>query len=63
MARVRATRPQPATLIPGDGIGPEVIAAEVPAIEAAGGRIVWDVQKAGKASFDESGTPIPDSLI
>jgi len=63
MARVRATRPQPATLIPGDGIGPEVIAAAVLAIEAAGGRIVWDVQKAGKASFDESGTPIPDSLI
>ncbi|TMA98825.1 MAG: isocitrate/isopropylmalate dehydrogenase family protein, partial [Deltaproteobacteria bacterium] len=27
------------------------------------GRILWDVQKAGKAAFDESGTPIPDSLI
>jgi len=63
MARARAARPHPATLIPGDGIGPEVIAAAVLAIEAAGGRVAWDVQKAGKAAFDESGTPIPDALI
>ena len=63
MARGGAGRVRPATLIPGDGIGPEVIAAAVQVMEAAGGRIAWDVQKAGKAAFDESGTPIPDSLI
>jgi len=63
MARGGVGRPRPATLIPGDGIGPEVIAAAVEVIEAAGGRILWDVQKAGKAAFDESGTPIPDALI
>ncbi|TMA45859.1 MAG: isocitrate/isopropylmalate dehydrogenase family protein [Deltaproteobacteria bacterium] len=63
MARGGAGRVRPATLIPGDGIGPEVIAAAVQVMEAAGGRIAWDVQKAGKAAFDESGTPIPDALI
>ena len=51
------------TLIPGDGIGPEVIAAAARVMEAAGGRFRWDVQKAGKAAFDECGTPIPDALI
>ena len=63
MARGGAGRVRPATLIPGDGIGPEVIAAAVQVMEAAGGRVAWDVQKAGKAAFDESGTPIPDALI
>ncbi|TMA67726.1 MAG: isocitrate/isopropylmalate dehydrogenase family protein [Deltaproteobacteria bacterium] len=63
MARGGVGRARPATLIPGDGIGPEVIAAAVQVMEAAGGRIAWDVQKAGKAAFDESGTPIPDALI
>jgi len=63
MARGGAGRVRQATLIPGDGIGPEVIAAAVQVMEAAGGRIAWDVQKAGKAAFDESGTPIPDALI
>ena len=63
MARGGAGRVRPATLIPGDGIGPEVIAAAVQVMEAAGGRFRWDVQKAGKAAFEECGTPIPDALI
>jgi isocitrate dehydrogenase (NAD+) len=54
---------QPATLIPGDGIGPEVIDAAVHVLEAAGGRIAWDVQLAGKAAFDKLGTPIPEPLL
>ena len=62
-ARRRPAEPQPVTLIPGDGIGPEVIAAAARVMEAAGGRFRWDVQKAGKAAFDECGTPIPDALI
>jgi isocitrate dehydrogenase (NAD+) len=32
-------------------------------IEAAGGRIAWDVQLAGKAAFDRHGTAIPDDLL
>jgi isocitrate dehydrogenase (NAD+) len=52
-----------ATLIPGDGIGPEVTAAAVRVMEAAGARIDWDVQLAGKAAFEKYGTAIPDALL
>ncbi len=62
-ARARRTRAQPATLIPGDGIGPEVIDAAVRVIDAAGGRIAWDVQIAGKTAFEQLGTPIPEPLL
>jgi isocitrate dehydrogenase (NAD+) len=54
---------RPATLIPGDGIGPEVTAAAVRVLEAAGGRIAWDVQLAGQAAVERFGTPIPDPLL
>ncbi len=64
MARGRRTgAPRPATLIPGDGIGPEVIDAAVKVIDAAGGRIAWDVQQAGKTAFETLGTPIPEPLL
>ena len=62
MAR-RPPAPRPATLIPGDGIGPEVTDAVVQVVEAAGGRIAWDVQIAGKTAFDQLGTAIPDPLL
>jgi isocitrate dehydrogenase (NAD+) len=55
--------PRAATLIPGDGIGPEVVHAAVHVMEAAGARIAWDVQLAGKAAFEKLGTPIPEPLI
>jgi isocitrate dehydrogenase (NAD+) len=51
------------TLIPGDGIGPEVTGAAVRVLDAAGVRVDWDVQQAGAAAFKQSGTPIPDSLV
>jgi isocitrate dehydrogenase (NAD+) len=60
----RTQRAEPrVTLIPGDGIGPEVTGAAVRVLEAAGVRVVWDVQQAGAAAFKQSGTPIPDSLV
>ena len=59
----RRGAPRPATLIPGDGIGPEVTDAAVRVIAAAGGRIAWDVQIAGKAAFEKVGTAIPDALV
>jgi isocitrate dehydrogenase (NAD+) len=52
-----------ATLIPGDGIGPEVSEAARRAIDATGVRIRWDVQTAGAAVVDEEGTPLPDRVI
>jgi isocitrate dehydrogenase (NAD+) len=51
------------TLIPGDGVGPEVIGAAVTIIEAAGVRIEWDQQEAGAAGVKKFGTPVPDALI
>jgi isocitrate dehydrogenase (NAD+) len=56
-------RPARVTLIPGDGIGPEVTAAARHVIERAGARVVWDVQQAGKAAAERVGTPIPDELV
>ncbi|TMA80759.1 MAG: NAD-dependent isocitrate dehydrogenase, partial [Deltaproteobacteria bacterium] len=63
VTRARKGGVQTATLIPGDGIGPEVIDSAVQVIEAAGGRIAWDVQLAGKAAFERLGTAIPDALL
>jgi isocitrate dehydrogenase (NAD+) len=51
------------TLIPGDGIGPEVTEAACLVLEAAGARIRWDVQQAGRTAFDQHGTPIPEPLL
>ena len=51
------------TLIPGDGIGPEVTAAVVAIIEAAGVKVAWERHDAGVVSVDKHGTPLPDDLI
>jgi len=51
------------TLIPGDGVGPEVIGAAIKVIEAAGADIEWDRQSAGASALKRFGTPVPDALI
>jgi isocitrate dehydrogenase (NAD+) len=53
----------PATLIPGDGIGPEVVAAAVHVLDALGSPFVWDVQHAGIAGVAHSGDPLPDATL
>ena len=52
-----------ATLIPGDGIGPEVSEAARRVIEATGVQIQWDVQTAGAAVMETEGTPLPDRVL
>jgi isocitrate dehydrogenase (NAD+) len=52
-----------ATLIEGDGIGPEIAAATVRVIEAAGGQIEWDRQPAGMGAAEKLGDPLPASTI
>jgi len=52
-----------ATLIPGDGIGPEVSEAARRAIDATGVRIEWDVQPAGAAVMETEGTPLPQRVL
>lgn len=51
------------TLIPGDGVGPEVMSAALAVIEATGIDIDWDRQAAGMNAFQRFGTPVPDALI
>lgn len=51
------------TLIPGDGIGPEISDAVTKIIEAAGVKINWDIQSAGADVAEKEGTPLPDRVI
>lgn len=51
------------TLIPGDGIGPEIMLACKQVIEATGVNIKWEVVEAGAKVVDEYGTPLPDYVI
>jgi isocitrate dehydrogenase (NAD+) len=51
------------TLIPGDGIGPEVSEAARLVLEAAGVAIEWDMQQAGAAVLEREGTPLPDRVL
>jgi len=51
------------TLIPGDGIGPELAAATRTVLEATGISFDWDVQEAGEATIASEGTPLPERVI
>ncbi|MEE9583444.1 MAG: isocitrate/isopropylmalate family dehydrogenase, partial [Dehalococcoidales bacterium] len=51
------------TLIPGDGIGPEVTEATRRVLEATGVSFTWDVVYAGAGVQDELGTPLPAGVI
>lgn len=51
------------TLIPGDGIGPEITTAMTRLVEAAGVDIAWDVQTAGAEVMEAEGTPLPQRVI
>ena len=51
------------TLIPGDGVGPELAEVARRCIEATGVAISWDIQEAGQDVMDKEGTPLPDRVI
>ena len=51
------------TLIPGDGIGPEVAAATRRVLEASGVKIEWELQEAGAAIAEKRGTTLPDEVL
>jgi isocitrate dehydrogenase (NAD+) len=51
------------TLIPGDGIGPEVTTAARRVLEATGVALDWDVQQAGAGALEAVGTPLPGALL
>ncbi len=51
------------TLIPGDGIGPEIVAATVRIIEASGVDIEWETHILGAQAQEKYGTTLPESTI
>src|SRR5512143_1889706 len=51
------------TLIPGDGIGPEVTRSVLQIIDAAGVQVDWEREDAGQTAVEQSGTPLPASLL
>src|SRR5690606_19600560 len=51
------------TLLPGDGIGPEVTAATVRVIEAAGVRLDWERHAAGAEALATHGDPLPQEVL
>jgi isocitrate dehydrogenase (NAD+) len=51
------------TLIPGDGIGPELTEATVRVLEASGVKFNWDVVNAGIDVMEEFGTPLPQHVL
>jgi len=53
----------PATLIPGDGIGPEIMDATLAALQALGAPFEWDSQIAGLEGVKAAGDPLPASTI
>jgi isocitrate dehydrogenase (NAD+) len=55
--------PIPATLIPGDGIGPEIMDAALAALEALGAPFQWEWQLAGLAGVKAAGDPLPPETI
>src|SRR5258706_2616435 len=57
-----ATRPM-VSLIEGDGIGPEIAAATLQAIEAAGGQLGWERVDAGAGAVAKHGDPLPAATI
>jgi isocitrate dehydrogenase (NAD+) len=53
----------PATLIPGDGIGPEVMESVVQILDALGQPFAWDVQHGGLAAIEAAGDPLPGATL
>jgi len=52
-----------ATLIPGDGIGPEITAATLQVLDALGVQFTWDEQYGGMAAVEKAGTPLPNATL
>ncbi|HEV7586640.1 MAG TPA: isocitrate/isopropylmalate family dehydrogenase [Longimicrobium sp.] len=51
------------TLIPGDGIGPEITAAVVRILDKAGAELQWDEQIAGETALKQVGDPLPKATL
>ncbi len=63
MGKARAEAPHRATLIAGDGIGPEVTEAAAAVLAAAGVQMEWDRVEAGAEVVAKYGSPMPDAAL
>ena len=55
--------PIEATLIPGDGVGPEIMDQVVRVLDALGSPFRWDVQEGGMGAVAKHGDPLPPALL
>ena len=53
----------PATLIAGDGIGPEIVEATVMVLDALHAPFAWEVHKAGMSGLEALGDPLPQTTV
>ena len=51
------------TLLPGDGVGPEVTAAAVKVLEATGIDFEWDTLEIGESAIEKHDTPLPEAVL
>ncbi len=58
-----AAKKIPATLVPGDGIGPEIVAAVVEILNAAGAPFAWERHDGGMTAIKKHGDPLPPKLL
>ncbi len=57
------TSPREATLIAGDGIGPEITQATLQVLDALGVRFDWDEEYGGMSAVEKAGTPLPKATL
>ena len=55
--------PRIVTLLPGDGIGPEITASVTAILDAAGANLAWERHDAGEESIKVSGMPLPPATL
>lgn len=60
---VKAARRIPVTLLEGDGIGPEIVAASRRVLEALGAPFDWEPQPAGLGAVETHGDPLPQTTL
>lgn len=59
----RKMKSYPVTLIPGDGVGPELAEVTRACLEATGVKFNWDIQTAGMDVMASEGTPLPERVL
>ena len=55
--------PVPATLIPGDGVGPEIVESVMAVLDALGAPFAWDIRQGGMAGVAASNDPLPEDTL